>query len=118
MTEDDDLYANRLIREMVDWGIMTEEEAMRSDAEQIASDNIQDFVNLLTDDQCTNGAFEYYANEFGKEEAYNLALQNNLIDFKEASENAVMLDGIGHFLSSFDGQTIYLSKNAVAYRTN
>jgi len=43
---------------------------------------------------------------------------NNLIDIDEASKDAVNVDGIGHFLSSYDGETLYLSDDYVAFRVN
>jgi len=45
-------------------------------------------------------------------------IDNNLIDFDNASIDAVNMDGIAHFLDRYDGETIYLDNNVVAYRTN
>ena len=47
-----------------------------------------------------------------------LVIDNNLIDIDEASKDAVISDGIGHFLASDDGETLYLSNDYVAYRVN
>ena len=41
-----------------------------------------------------------------------------VINEKEAAEEAVRIDGIAHFLSSYDGEEIELAGSAVAYRTN
>lgn len=114
-------YENRLIDEMVEWDIMSEEEAESDDAEEIAEDRIDDFVSALTSDQMDNGGFDYYVDNFGKEEAMKVVLDNGLIDIDDASESAVREDGIAHFLSSYDGMQIDLGdvyNDAVAYRIN
>ena len=120
MTEDDSRYGNRLIAEMVEWGIMDSDEANSSDAEETANERIEDFVQALTEDQINQGneGLTYYIDNFGKEDAMIIVMANNLIDMDSASQDAVNVDGIGHFLSSYDGNTIYLENNSVAFRTN
>jgi hypothetical protein len=120
MTEDDSRYGNRLIAEMVEWGIMDSDEAKSSDAEETANERIEDFVQALTEDQINQGneGLTYYIDNFGKEDAMIIVMANNLIDMDSASQDAVDVDGIGHFLSSYDGNTIYLENNSVAFRTN
>jgi phage pi2 protein 07 len=119
-SESGDTYANRLIDEMVEWDIMDIEEAESDDAEEIAEDRIDDFVSALTSDQISvgNGGYDYYEDNFGNEEAMRLVMQNNLIDIDSASEEAVRIDGIAHFISSYDGNQIDLDNQAVAYRIN
>jgi hypothetical protein len=120
MTEDDDKYPNRLIAEMVEWGIMDSDEANGRDAEEIANDRMSDYVNALTDDQINQGndGFDYYIDNFGEEEAFNMAVKNNLIDIESASEDAVNVDGVAHFISSYDGEEIALNNGSYAYRIN
>jgi hypothetical protein len=120
MTEDDDKYPNRLIAEMVQWGIMDSDEANGRDAEEIANDRMSDYVNALTDDQINQGndGFDYYIDNFGEEEAFNMAVKNNLIDIEGASEDAVNMDGVAHFISSYDGEEIALDNGSYAYRIN
>lgn len=114
-------YENRLIDEMVEWDIMSEEEAESDDAEEIAEDRIDDFVSALTSDQMDNGGFDYYVDNFGQAEAMKVVLDNGLIDIDDASDSAVREDGIAHFISSYDGMQIDLGdvyNDAVAYRIN
>ena len=47
-----------------------------------------------------------------------MVMDNNLIDIDEASRDAVQSDGIAHFIASYDGITLYLLNNNVAYRNN
>lgn len=119
-SESDKRYANRLIAEMVEWGIMDEEEALSGNAEELADYYQDDFVNVLTEDKMNEGndGLDYFINNFGEEETYKMVNENNLINIDKASEDAVNVDGIGHFLSSYDGETLYLSNDCVAYRTN
>lgn len=114
-------YENRLIDEMVEWDIMSEEEAESDDAEEIAEDRIDDFVSALTYDQMDNGGFDYYVDNFGQAEAMKVVLDNRLINIDDASEGAVSEDGIAHFIASYDGMQIDLGdvyNDAVAYRIN
>ena len=77
-------------------------------------------INLLTDQQTGEGnnGLDYFINNFGEKETYKMVMDNNLIDIDEASRDAVQSDGIAHFISSYDGRTLYLSNNNVAYRNN
>jgi hypothetical protein len=119
-SENDKVYANRLIAEMVENGIMDEEDALSGNAEELADYYMQDFVNLMTEEQLNEGndGLDYFISNFGEEETYRMVRDNNLIDIDEASKDAVNVDGIGHFLSSYDGETLYLSDDYVAYRIN
>ncbi len=117
-SEDSDKYANRLIEEMVDNGIVSDEEANEENFD--AEDYKQDFINLMTKNQIEEGndGLDYYIFNFGEEEAFKVVVDNNLIDIESASESAVDTDGVAHFLSSYDGEQIDLSNGHVAYRTN
>ena len=113
-------YANRLIDELVENGLMDEEDAESDNAEELADDLKYDYVALLTQEKLEEGndGLDYFINNFGEKETFKMVLDNNLIDIEEASKDAVQEDGIGHFLSSYDGETLYLSDDCVAYRVN
>ena len=117
-SEDSDKYANRLIEEMVENGIVSNEEAKEDDFD--AEDYKDDLVTLMTTNAIEdgNGGLDYYIGNFGSEQAFKLVLDNNLININEASESAIDTDGIAHFLSSYDGEQIDLSNGHVAYRIN
>ena len=118
--ESDEKYENRLIAEMVEWGILNEEQAESDNAEELAEQNIDEFIFLLTNDQLEQGnsGLDYFISIFGEEETMKIVIDNNLIDIDEATYNAIKEDGIGHFLSSYDGETLYLKNDFVAYRVN
>lgn len=117
-SEDSDKYANRLIEEMVDNGIVSREEAKEDDFDAEYYKN--DYAELLTSNQIDegNGGLDHYISNFGEEEAFKVVLNNNLINVEDASENAIDTDGIAHFISSYDGKQINLSNGHVAYRIN
>jgi len=117
-SEDSDEYSNRLIEEMVDNGIVSSEEAKEDDFD--AEDYKEDFVKLMTSNQIEEGndGLDYYVSNFGEEQAFKVVSDNNLINIDEASESAIDTDGIGHFLSRYDGEQIDLSNGHVAYRVN
>jgi hypothetical protein len=119
-SESDSKYANRLIAELVENGLMDEEDAESDNAEELAIDLKYDYVDLLTREKLEEGndGLDYFINNFGEQETFKMVLDNKLIDIEEASQDAVQTDGIAHFLSSYDGETLYLSDDCVAYRIN
>jgi hypothetical protein len=117
--ESDDKYANRLIAELVEYGLISENEALTTDPTELSDDYSQDYINLLTSEQIgDDNGIQYFIDNFGEDEFFKIVIDNNLIDFDNASKDAVNMDGIAHFLARYDGETIYLDNNVVAYRTN
>ena len=119
-SESDRKYGNRLIAEMVDNGLIDEDDAESDNADELAEEHIENFVTLMTEGQLNEGGngLDYFISNFGEEETMKMVIDNNLIDIDKASRDAVQTDGIGHFLSSYDGETLYLSDDYVAYRIN
>jgi len=113
-------YNNRLIDELVENGLMDEDDAILENAEEIADELKYDYVLLLTEEKLDEGnnGFDYFINNFGEKETLKMVIKNNLIDIDEASQDAVNVGGIADFISSYDGKTIYLLNNNVAYRNN
>lgn len=119
-SESDTKYANRLIAELVENGLMDEEDAKSDNAEELADELKYDYVALLTEEKLDEGndGLDYFINNFGESETYKMVMDNNLINVDKASQDAVDIDGIAHFISSYDGRTLYLLNNNVAYRNN
>ena len=119
-SESDKKYANRLIAEMVENGILDEDDAQSGNAEELAEYYKDDYIALLTQEKLDEGndGLDYFINNFGENETYGMVVDNNLIDMDKASQDAVNSDGIAHFISSYDGITLYLLNNNVAYRNN
>lgn len=117
--ESNDKYENRLIAELVNNGLISENEALTTDPTELSDEYSQDYINLLTSEQIgDDNGVQYFIDNFGEDEFFKIVIDNNLIDFENASQDAVNMDGIAHFLARYDGETIYLDNNVVAYRTN
>jgi hypothetical protein len=119
-SEDDNIYANRLIAEMVENGFISDDDALSGNAEELAEYYKDDFVTLMTEEQMEEGndGLDYFISNFGEEQTMKMVIDNNLIDIFKASRDAVQADGVAHFLSHYDGETLYLSDGYVAYRIN
>ncbi len=109
-------YENRLVDELLERNIITEDQAEEEDFD--GSDFIDEFVEEMTNDSINEGrgGYDYYESNFGEEEAKTLAKDNGLIDIRSASENAVNIDGVGHFLAGYDGADIELPSGAYAFK--
>ena len=66
-SESDDIYANRLVREMVENGLLDKDDALSDDGEELAEESIDDFVNLMTEEQLNEGndGLDYFIFNFG-----------------------------------------------------
>ena len=119
-SENDNIYANRLIAEMVENGLISDDDALSGNAEELAEYYKDDFVTLMTEETMGEGndGLDYFISNFGEEETMKMVIDNNLIDIFKASRDAVKTDGVAHFLSHYDGETLYLSDGYVAYRIN
>jgi hypothetical protein len=117
-SEDSDEYENRLVEEMVENGIISDEETKEEDFDY--NDYKEDFIVLLTDEKIDEGndGIDYYISNFGEEQAFKIILDNDLIDIEQASEGAIYEDGIAHFLAPYDSTELLLNNGKVAYRTN
>lgn len=111
-------YDNRLIQEMVERGVVDEDTTKSEDFDP--EDYIDKFVENMTDEQIEegNGGYDYYAFNFGEEEATKLIFDNNLIDIDEAAQNAINVDGWRHFLCHYDGESSTTPAGFVYWREN
>lgn len=118
--ESDDEYDNRLIKELVEYGIIDENQA--KDQKYIEENKdllIQKFANELTESQLNEGraGLDHFEDNFGKEQLSDLIRNNNFIDFEKASEDAVYMDGVAHFIAGYDGVE-HMIGDAYIYQTN
>lgn len=58
-----------------------------------------------------------YKYQFGEEEFKRVLLDNNLIDIKALAQLCVYIDGVGHYLASYDGEEI-MYDDLYIYRVN
>ena len=78
-------YETRLAEEMEDAGVDTEEE----------------FLEYLI--ECYDDPVEWFKDMFGMEEFTNTIEEYNLIDWESVINEAIEVDGCGHFIATYDG---------------
>lgn len=125
-SEDDNEYGTRLIHEMYDEGILEDDDFEKDEDGEIDYTRVketvdidskkEDFVDKLVENM--GDAVEWYRSEFGEDELARTVRDNDLIDADAVAEEAVDWDGVGHFLSYYDGKEIELDDGWYAYRTN
>lgn len=117
--EEDGEHGNRLFDEMIENGIISEED-VTEDGELVDSVDFDEakerFVQKLCDNW-ENGA-DWFIDNFGEEEFSKVCTQHSLFDYDEIADMAVEWDGRGHFLSVWDGDEIELPNGFYAYKQN
>ena len=122
--EDDDEFGTRLIREMYDAGILSDEDFDKDDDNEPIHNSPAlevdlygfkaDFVDYLVEN---TDAYQFLEDMFGYgQELSRFVEENNLIDFDEVAEDCVDTDGVAHFLAFYDGQEIEVRDDLYAYR--
>ena len=79
-------YETRLAEEMEDAGVDTEDE----------------FLQYLI--ECYDDPVEWFKDMFGMEEFTNTIEEYNLIDWEAVINEAIEVDGCGHFIATYDGE--------------
>ena len=126
--EKDNRFESRLISEMVDNGILDEDEdfhyaeddedeeypILNDDVDLDAKKDefVEDYLDSISD------FVEEYKFEFGSQALYDAVEQNNLVDWESVAEEVVSMDGPANELASYDGDEIELEDGYYAYRLN
>lgn len=120
-----DKYANRLIEELVDAGILDDEDLVPEDEDDedslLTYDGDLDSLKEEYVEHLLYGAgdpVEYYIDNFGHEDFKDVCEQNNLIDWDAVADYCIDEDGIAHNLSTYDGKELDLGDGLFAYRMN
>ena len=92
-------YKSRLDEEMNDAGVDTEEE----------------FLEYLI--ECYDDPVEWFKDMFGMEEFTNTIEEYNLIDWEAVINEAIEVDGCGHFIATYDGEENEMGEYFI-YRLN
>lgn len=97
--------------------IATEEELEQLDNGEIAEDEIREnylnTLNVAIDGQWMSE----YKFQFGESEFQRILIQENLIDIEELAKYCVDIDGVGHYIASYDGDETE-HEGYYIYRTN
>lgn len=121
--ESDDEYDNRLIHEMADAGIIDENNLHENEDGLLTLNDYNDIDKFKEEfvEKLMSGIDDYvgeYVFQFGEREFKLAVEQNNLADYHAIAEECVDVDGIAHFLASYDDKEIELANGMLAYRTN
>lgn len=125
--ESDDEFPNRLVQEMYDAGILSDDYFERDEDDNIDYSTLSDrdgaidweskkeaFVDYLVDNM---DGYQFLDDMFGNgPELTKFVEENNLIDFDEVAEDCVDTDGVGHFLAYYDGDELEIRDDLFAYR--
>ena len=114
--EDGEHYASRLIDEMVERGVIGEDDIGEDGnlKDNVDEDEVIDlFVGKLNDDY--TDAVEWYKDQFGFEDLKRVVKEEDLVDIEKAAKMAIDWYGRGHFLSYYDGEEIELPNDLYAY---
>lgn len=93
----------RLYHEMVDAGIIDEIDD-DDDEEYITDREKEDFIDYLVEQQ--GDGVEWYRFNFGDSDFNSVIIDKGLIDLHKLAEGCVDIDGVEHFLASYDGNEI------------
>ena len=110
-------YANRLIDEMVDAGILSEDD-LTEDGE--VKDDIdmdekkEEFVDYLNNQY--DDPVEWYRDNFGDIEFNQTVTGQGLLDYDAVADEVIEWDGRGPTLSSYDGEERELDNGFFAYK--
>lgn len=98
--EDDD--RTRLYHEMVDAGII--DEIDENEDEVITDEEKESFIDYLIEQQ--GDSIDWFRFNFGERDFNDTIIERNLIDLDKLARECVDIDGVAHFLASYDGNEI------------
>lgn len=97
--------------------IATEEEMEELKNGQTTEEEIRDNYYESLNSSIEGNEMEEYKLQFGEQDFQRVLLQENLIDIDRVAEWCVELDGVGHYLATYDGDEIECNGYYI-YRTN
>lgn len=116
-----DKYANRLIEELVDNDILSDEDLEEDeDGSLTYNGDIDDakerYVDYLVD--IAGDPIQDYIDNFGSDSFTQVCKENMLIDWDKVVEECIDVDGVAHFISRWDSIEHDLGNGLYAYRQN
>lgn len=122
--ESSENFANRLVEEMYEAEVLQDSDFNYNDEgpdymdidEDVVFAHKDEFVEYLMEGY--DNHIEWFKFNFGDESLRQMIEEHNLLDEDAVANEAVELDGRGHFLSGYDGEELELDDGYFAYRTN
>ena len=123
--EDDTEFGNRLIQEMFSAGILKDEDFEVGDDGEIDHSMVKDSVDLDTKENefverlaGQESPIEWLKGFYNDSELAEFLTDNGLIDLDAVVEECISLDGVGHFIATYDGDEADLGQGLYGYRLN
>lgn len=114
------LYDEEIIDTAIERGIIDGEEAYDDGEIKLTNTEIEDLADALTDydiEEVTQiGPVNWIIDNYGVDHFNELINDNDIIDMDKVVDRAIALDGLAHFLASYDGEEIALGHDLYAYR--
>ena len=121
-SEDDDKYENRLVRELAEMKVLSDDDLVKNDDGLLAlkddadeDDLVEKFIDAIADEY----DYDYVGwmkDAIGLDEVTRFAKENNAIDWNAVYDDVIDTDGIAHFVASYDGEELELDDDFYAYR--
>lgn len=102
--EGDEKFANRLVEECVDNGIIDESDCVENNGKLDYEDKeklIEDYATKMDEDYSSMG--DYFESIYGRNWVREAPLKNYM-DYRGAAEECVRIDGIANFIARYDGK--------------
>ena len=112
----EEVHENQAYNEDIQY-IADEEELEQLDNGEIDEDTIRDNYFNTLQDSINDNWMEEYKFQFGEEDFKHILIRNNLIDTDALAKWCVGMDGVAHYLASYDGEE-YEQDGYYIYRTN
>ncbi len=116
MSEDGE-HGNRLFDEMIEEGVISEED-VTEDGELVDGIDLDEKKEEFVEKLCENwdNGVQWYIDNFGEGDFSDVCKEHNLYDYDEIAETAVRWDGRGHFISMYDGEELDIGDDLFAYK--
>lgn len=111
-----DIVCSRFIDKDFIWSAI-EEEIDYFSSEEESEDTLSN-LEKIRDSEDFDGAVQWFVDLFGQEEFSKWIADRNAFDVDAIAEWCVDIDGVAHFLSSYDGNEVDLGNGLYAYRVN
>lgn len=114
---EDGEYANRLIDELVQHRIISEDD-LTEDGNISDNFDIEELKEKYVEELCGewNNSVEWYIDNFGMDDLEEVFAHHNVLDYDAVAELAIDWDGRAHFLNTYDGDELELSNDYYAYK--
>ena len=116
MSEDGE-HGNRLFDEMIEEGVISEED-VTEDGELVDGIDLDEKKEEFVEKLCErwDDGVEWYIDNFGEGDFSDVCKEHDLYDYDEIAETAVRWDGRGHFISMYDGEELDIGDDLFAYK--